>query len=76
MTGTMAKKKPGRPKSSDLIAKVPLHVEVLPEMKEAIEALAEQNHRKITGEVVVALKDHLQRNGFWPWPPPPAEDAE
>lgn len=61
----MAKRKPGRPKSGPSVKAV-LHIEVPPELKDAVERLAERNQRKITGEVIVALQKHLQDSGVWP----------
>lgn len=68
----MTKKKPGRPKSG-VTPTVPLHVEIDPRLKKVIEESAEENDRKITGEVNSILKAHYTREGRWP---PPEEEDE
>lgn len=68
----MAKKRPGRPKGVQAPKSV-LHIEVPPVLKELMEVLAVRNHRKLTGEVIVALEKHLAEAHLWP---PPSESAE
>jgi len=41
----------------------PMQIYLPAELKEAMAALAERNHRKLTGEVVLALENHLAANG-------------
>ena len=59
---TMTKPK-GRPKGPDADEKkAVLHVEIPAQLKADIEALAESNQRKITGEVILALREHLAKH--------------
>jgi hypothetical protein len=65
MPATMAKRKPKRV-SSPPEEKAVLYIEVPPWIKEAMEEIAAENDRKLTGEVIQALKAHLERHGRGP----------
>jgi hypothetical protein len=73
MPATMAKKKPGRPKSP---APVPdtavIYVEAPPYIKAQMMALAVEHNRKLTGEVIQALQEYLAKYDRWP---PPADPS-
>jgi hypothetical protein len=57
------RRKRGRPKGTGSpVAKVPLHIEIPIDLKRAIEELAAANQRKITGEVIIALREHVARD--------------
>lgn len=45
---------------------VPLYVYVPPEIRSAIDELAERNRRPLTSEVLIALEAHLKAAGLWP----------
>lgn len=55
---------PKRPKRTG----VPLHIYLPPELRAAIDALAEDNRRLLTVEVIMALENHLKAAGRWPPP--------
>lgn len=54
---------------------VPLHIYVPPELRDAMDAAADANRRKLTQEVIIALEDHLKKQGRWP-PAPHAEKGD
>jgi hypothetical protein len=57
---------------------VPLHVYLPPEVRAAMDALADDNRRSLTTEVLIALENHLKATGRWPLssspPPTPKEE--
>jgi hypothetical protein len=60
----MAKRKPKRVPPQE--GRSVLYVEVPTWLKEAMEVLAAENDRKLTGEVIQALKGHLEKHGRGP----------
>jgi hypothetical protein len=62
---------PRRPKRTG----VPLHIYVPPELRAAMDALAERNRRLLTTEVIMALEAHLAAAGLWPPPSTSSTDA-
>lgn len=60
----MAKRKPGRPrkKPENIVPTEFLHVEIPTELKDRVRKLAEANDRKMTAEVVRAIREHLLRS--------------
>lgn len=68
------KGKPRRPNRTG----VPLHIYIPPEVRAALDALADENRRPLTTEVLIALENHLKAAGRWPLSPspptPPKED--
>lgn len=56
---------PGR-KNGPKRTGVPLHIYIPPELRQAIDDCADANRRKLTQEVVIALEEHLKRQGLWP----------
>jgi hypothetical protein len=66
MLASMSKpKKRGRPKK-EYPASVPTSIRFPPDYLSALQALAERNHRSLTGELLVALDAHLRAAGLWP----------
>lgn len=43
-------------------------------IKDLMELLGERNHRTFTGELIVALEEHLRQNGLLPQLPPLTPD--
>lgn len=64
----MAKKKPEPEESVRRPNRTgtPLHIYIPPELRAAIDQCAENNRRKLTQEVVIALENHLKGQGLWP----------
>ena len=62
---TEKRRKPGRPKGSGKPFLV-LYVKVPPDLKRVVEKTAADNGRKITGEIIFALKRYYQGLGLWP----------
>jgi hypothetical protein len=58
---TVAKKKVGRPKKPDKAEMDVLFIKVDPALKAEIERIAERNVRSLTGEVTIALREHVKR---------------
>ena len=56
---TSGPKKPNR-------TSVPLHINIDPELRKAIDALSEENRRSLTLEVTIALEERLAKFGKWP----------
>ena len=54
------------PKTGPNRTGVPLHIYISPELRQAIDSCADENRRKLTQEVVIALEEHLKRQGRWP----------
>jgi hypothetical protein len=52
----MAKKRPGEAGAG----KVVVYVEVAPWVKQALEALAVEHHRSLTGEATVAFEQYIE----------------
>lgn len=50
---------------------VPLHVYIPPDIREALDAMAEDNRRPLTSEVLIALEAHLKAAGRMPQRPKP-----
>ena len=48
---------------------VPLSIHIPRKHREALDALAEENRRTITAELVLALERHFAETGKWPAPP-------
>ncbi len=42
-------------------------------LRDRLEILADRNATDITTEIVIAIRERLERSGLWPPPPPPPE---
>ncbi len=51
----------------------PLFVRMRPDMRAALEQLADRNAASLTAELVRIVREELKREGLWP---PPAEASE
>ena len=60
----MAKKPQKKDRHKNPILAVRPH----PMLRKQLEALAERNAVTITAEVITAIRERLERNGFWPPP--------
>jgi len=73
-----ARKKPSRGKGKNRpdVARefVPFFIEMDPNLKAAIDALAEHEGRTIKAQAERLLREALTAKGFWPWPRPDAAD--
>lgn len=68
MSATMTKKRPTKKRPEEDPDKVVLYTEVPPYIKEQMEELAAEHDRKLTGEVIQALKEYLAKHSRWPRP--------
>lgn len=68
----MAKRKPGRPREAHKVPMAFLHVEIPRDLKRQIKDLAKRNDRKMTAEVLRALREYLVRSE--PQEPKPSSD--
>jgi hypothetical protein len=53
--------------------KVPLHVEIKPDLRAAVDAAKKKTRLELNELIAIALEEHLERLGFWP--PKPQPDA-
>lgn len=67
MAGTIAgvgKKKPSSGRGS--AGKAVIYLEVDPALKGLMEELAREQNRRLTGQCIQALQEHLAKHGRWP----------
>jgi hypothetical protein len=76
MTEPRKKKPGGRPPVPPVIkADVPISFRASRALKRQLEELARRTRRSESKEMVIAIEEHLARNGLWP-PPEDAAEAE
>jgi hypothetical protein len=65
------KKKPGRRRKPGNRKGASINIWVTQELRDAVDALVEQERRTLTEEVCIAIEKHLREKGFWPPPEEP-----
>lgn len=62
----VSKKKTGRPANPEPTR--PIQIRLPESVVEAIERMADDNRRTRVQEIVIAIEDRLQEEGYWPYP--------
>lgn len=67
----MAKKPPNKTgkRAGDRHAKKPFHLRLDERLRSVLEKLADRNATDVTAEIVVSIRERLERLGLWPLPP-------
>jgi hypothetical protein len=64
----MAKQKPSKTQSQDRHQRAPVQVRLHPLLQQQLDAMVTARASKRSVEIVTAIREHLERAGFWPPP--------